>query len=402
MKRGSHSARYLSLTVLFLAIAALCSVPRFGQRENEALPVVSDSDAFLDMARVFSGEAEHFRRDWVIDIPLQYRRPLLSFLAAPLGRHLLGGNMRAAISVVQILAATVTALLLLRIVRKQHPDWTFDWLPSVLFLSAFPQMNWGYHLLSDNLGITTALALASYGEWLLSRSTATPAPSWRFWGLHLALLWAVSVLAFLTRETALFAVITLVYLIVARFARAPRRVLLPWGVVLLVVALGKLPHIAYVEHHDIPPWPIFNSLEALLNPRYILDFVVKTGVCFNLAWILAALAVRRPGRSRIPGFVHGWSIAALLYMAAGYYNNYVEGKGGVGYPLRMSFTLFPYVFLRATEFLETLLPAARRMAVVIAYAVVQYAINLLGVSLDPAQGKITITDVLEGVRSLFR
>ena len=402
MKRGSHSARYLSLTLLFLAIAALCSIPRFGQRENEALPVVSDSDAFLDMARVFSGEAEHFRPDFVFNNPRHYRRPLLSLLAAPLGRHVLGGNMRAAISIVQILAATVTALLLLRIVRKQHPDWTFDWLPSVLFLSAFPQMNWGYHLLSDNLGITAALALASYGEWLLGRSTATPAPSWRFWGVHLALLWAVSALSFLARETALIAVITLVYLTVARFARAPRRVLLAWGLMLLVVALGKLPHFAYVEHHQIPPWPMSNTMEALLNPRYILDFVVKTGVCFNLAWILAALAVRRPGRSRIPDFVHGWSIAALLYMAAGYYTNFVEGKGAVGYPLRMSFTLFPYVFLRATEFLETLVPAARRMAVVVIYAVVQYAINLLGVSLDPAQGRITITDVIEGVRSLFR
>lgn len=96
MKRGS-AARYLSLALLFLAIAALCSIPRFGQRENEGLPVVLDSDAFLDMAQVFSGEAEHFRPDWVTILTQHYQRPLLSLLAAPLGSHLLGGNMRAAI-----------------------------------------------------------------------------------------------------------------------------------------------------------------------------------------------------------------------------------------------------------------------------------------------------------------
>ena len=80
-------ARTMAAGIAFLAIAAVCSVPRFGHRENELLPSVSDSDFFIDMARVFTGEAAAFNPRWVALAPHHYNRPLLSYLAGISAQH---------------------------------------------------------------------------------------------------------------------------------------------------------------------------------------------------------------------------------------------------------------------------------------------------------------------------
>jgi len=65
---------------VFLLLAALCSIPRFGQRENEYFPAVSDSDLYLEMARVFAGQAQGFTAEWVASQPHHYNRPCFRFL----------------------------------------------------------------------------------------------------------------------------------------------------------------------------------------------------------------------------------------------------------------------------------------------------------------------------------
>ena len=83
--------------VLFFAIAAACSIPRFGQRENEALPAISDSDLFIDMAHVFAGDAPAFNPQYFRMEPHHYNRPLLAFLAGYLGKYLLHDKDRKSV-----------------------------------------------------------------------------------------------------------------------------------------------------------------------------------------------------------------------------------------------------------------------------------------------------------------
>src|SRR5712691_2919821 len=106
---ASNPTKLLYLSLCFLGVAALCSIPRFGQRENEALPMVSDSDYFIDMARVFVGDEENFNSDYVRFGAHHYNRPLLSLIAGYVGKYLLKGGVRAAFSFVQIVAAALTA-----------------------------------------------------------------------------------------------------------------------------------------------------------------------------------------------------------------------------------------------------------------------------------------------------
>ena len=49
----------VSAVVLLLLLAMACSTVRFGQRENGGAPL-SDSDCYLDMARVFTGRKAAF------------------------------------------------------------------------------------------------------------------------------------------------------------------------------------------------------------------------------------------------------------------------------------------------------------------------------------------------------
>ncbi len=391
----SESTSLLLFALLFLAIGGICSLPRFGQRENETAPVVSDSDLYIDMARVFVGDAPGFNPEYVKAGPHHYNRPLFPFLAGNLAKYALQDNLRAAFSLVNISAMAILALLLIRFIRQNLPQWQLCWLPSVLVLSGFPQMNWGYHILTDTLGLVCALALGGYAAWLIQRTDANISGNWRNLSGHLVALWVVSAIAFLARETAWIAVVTTGLLIFARRARpASCRVML--GIILAVLLAGKLPQLWYANHFHVAGVPIHPSLHNLLNVRYLLDLSVKTFVCFNLAWLFAAVWLFNRDRPPLPEVVKNWTIATVLYIGAGYAVNSIEG---LGYPLRMSYPLFPLVFFSVTEFFERRIPPAKRLVLASGYCLLQYAVNLAGVMLDPAQGKITVLDLWKLLKS---
>jgi len=98
--------------ILFTVVAVLSSILRFGQRENDNLSTLSDSDCYIDMAMVFSGEKEAFNPDWIRGLPHHYNRPFFPFVAGLIGHYLLGDDFKSAFSVINIIAAIVIAYIL--------------------------------------------------------------------------------------------------------------------------------------------------------------------------------------------------------------------------------------------------------------------------------------------------
>jgi hypothetical protein len=383
--------------LIFLFISVVCSLPRFGQRENEHLPTVSDSDRYLEMARVFTGEQQHFTPEWVADHAHHYNRPLLPFAAGWLGKLALFGNVRAAFSLLNIVAAALGAFLLFAYLRAQKPDWRLAWLPSVLFLTGFPQLNWGYHILTDSVGYGTAIAAAVYGDWLVRRARLMDANGFRL--AHLAGLFVCSAIAFLARETAWIAFIAVAYscYVHGRYAASGRMKL---GVILAAMLLGILPHAIYAYVFHVHGVPLKNSLEALINWRYLLDFVVKSGVCFNFSWLLAAWGawIWVASRSPYPPLLVGWAIAATLYTGAGYFVNNMQL---IGYPLRMSYAVFPIMFFWITALFESRVCLEKRLARAIQFCAFQFLVNLAGVFLDPGRIGVSAIDVLRSIRDFI-
>jgi hypothetical protein len=283
-------------------------------------------------------------------------------------------------------------------VSRERPEWTLTWMPSVLFLTGFPQINWGYHIFTDTLGYATALATAVYADWLVKRTAATR--TGRFWTIHLALIFTVSSVAFLARETGWLAVIGTVWLCCGR-RRAKPPELWKLGLILLALTLGKIPHSIYAHAFNVRGVPLESSFSALTNWRYILDFTAKSAVCFNLSWLFAAWGCWKWFRSLVPfpPLIVGWTIGALLYMGAGYYVNKIHL---IGYPLRMSYALFPVVFFFVANFFESLPPKTDRAVLARRYCLAQFAINLFGVWLDPGRSGIKATEVLRSIRDFFR
>jgi hypothetical protein len=378
------------IVMAFLVIAIVSAIPRFGERENEALSTVSDSDLYLDMARVFVGDSPRFDQELLEIGPHHYNRPLLPFLAGWLARASLHGNVRAAFSTIAILASTLVALLMFRMVQRLRLA-DPPWLPSVLFLCGFPQMNWGYHILTDTLGIATAFVSFCLAADLIRQADDVAAAGRVGWTSRLFVLWLVSSIAFLTRETAWIAVVGASVL---AFTKRPatRQTLAATLLVVVVASLGKLPHSAYANHFGTSGVPLVLSASVLVDHRYLADFFVKTAVCFNFAWLLALVAARR--RTRIPPEVIGWSVGAACYVAAGYAANSIEG---IGYPMRMSYSLFPLVFVLAASALAIPSFAGRRRTVVVIYCLLQFTINLTGVFLDPSRGRIRVTDLMSAI-----
>jgi hypothetical protein len=284
-------------------------------------------------------------------------------------------------------------------VRQARPEWQLAWMPSVLFLSGFPQLNWGYHILSDNLGVATGFAVSCYAAWLVTKAGQSIDWGAGRWALHLALLFFSSVLAFLARETGWFAVITLFFLVLIRRDEW-RTNWLKFGLIFLAIVLGKIPHSLYGHYYALWGVPLKSSLGVLFNPEYMLDLAVKTAVCFNVAWLVAALGLFQKGREPVPDFILAWSIAAVLYLGAGYYNNWIGGTG-IGFPMRTAYPLFPLVFFGVAAFFERYVPPGKRLPLAIGYCLFQYGMSYLGVTLDSAKGKITTMDVWNTLRGLF-
>jgi pantothenate kinase len=69
--------------------------------------------------------------------------------------------------------------------------------------------------------------------------------------------------------------------------------------------------------------------------------------------------------------------------------------------MRMSYPLFPLVLFWALALFQT--PARARAAVWLSvFLVVQTATNFVGVALDPATGKITVSDLWQAVQRRFQ
>jgi hypothetical protein len=385
--------------LLFLAVAGLCSLPRFGQRENEALPSVSDSDFYLDMAAVFGGTAARFNPEYVESGSghVHYNRPLLPFLAAQVARLLPSHRLRTAFSLVGIVSVALAALLLMEAMRLWRPGTRIAWLPSLLLLSGYPQMNWGYHILTDGIGLATAFISAWYSAWLVRHAEAPASWPWVKWAAALIGLFLLSSMAFLARETAWLAVITTGWLIYRRRA-VPGSARLYYVLILVSLLLGKIPHIWYGSYYQVYGVVFRQPIRNLLDWRYLLDFLVKAVVCFNLSWITAMAALRLKPSARVPDFITGWTVGSLLYIGAGYFGNNLMT---VGYPMRMLYVLFPLVYFLVATFLERCVSPSRLIAAAVGYWGVQTAINWVGVLLDPGKGKITALDAAAKLKALL-
>ena len=393
--REASSRRKLALfALLFFVLAGVSSVQRFGQRENEYAKATSDSDFYIDMAHVFLGDAPAFNGAHVEQAPHHYNRPLFAWMAGYLGRYLLHDNFRTAFSLIDLAGATLIAFVLFLWMRQALPGERFLWLPSVLFVTAFPQMDWGYHILSDTLGFATAFASAFYAAWLIRKTDENGSLKPALWMLHLAATAALASVAFLARETEWFAIITAGFLVAAWPASAQVRA--KRGLVVATMLLGEIPRLLYARHFGLGGMPVWANAHMLVSPAYLMDWFVKTGVAFNFCWIAAlggVLAMRRRRDWDVPPWIVGWSIAGVLYMGAGYRVNSMDVSG---YPLRLSFGVFPLVYWLVWRcFVEWVKPARASMAV-IAFCVVEFLTNALGVAMDSAKGKITVIDLLHG------
>lgn len=377
--------RHFSWFILFLLLAVLCSLPRFGQRENEFSSGVSDSDLYLEMARVFTGDQAGFTPAYVAFGPHHYNRPLVPWLTGYLGKYLLRGDLRAAFSLLNILAAAGMAVLLKSAIERHTPDGRFTWLPSVLFLTGFPQLNWGYHLLTDTAGLATALLAALYAVWLVRRNRSD-----RVFALSLPGLFVCTALAFLTRETGWLAVIVAIWVAGLACRRASRSERIRLGLVLAVMLAAKWPHSIYEYAHGLSP-PVLH-VETLFqwNPIYWLDVVIKGGVCFHFIWILAMWQLWRSVHERgivsWPRWMAGWMLACGLYMAAAYSHNDVTV---VGYPMRIVYSLFPLVYYWVQELFESGAIRWRPHLLAVLLCVAQFGIGLTGVYLDLGTPKVT-------------
>jgi len=369
------------LTLGLLAIAS--AYPRFGQRENEGAEL-SDSDYYLDMVAVFSGEAPAF--DPVYAAPghpgsKHYARPFLSLLAAQL-RAVTGMEARAAFSAIAIAGAWAIAAGLYLLLATALPAMHLAWLPSALFLTGFPQVNWGYHILSDTLGYATAF-LAALCAWGILRWYRTAAPqlsSVRVLGA-IAGLFVLQTVAFLTRETGWFTPVILVGLVA--MGRRWRRDLPIAAPMMLVLLLAKLPHIWYVGAHGLEPLQIPFAPALWVDPLYALDFLVKSFVAFHFAWVFCFLGLKRFGLAPVPDFALAWGLAGLLYIAAGYTHNSLEG---IGYPLRLTYALFPVVYILSAQVLESrFVRPTWRLGAALLLVLANAAAAFTGVALDPGR-----------------
>jgi len=381
--------------LLALGLLAIASAyPRFGQRENEGSEL-SDSDYYLDMVVVFSGEAPEF--DPVYSAPghpgsKHYARPLLSLLATQL-RAVTGMEARAAFSAIAVAGAWAIAAGLYLLLATARPEMHLVWLPSALFLTGFPQVNWGYHILSDTLGYATAF-LAALFAWGVLRWHRAAEP--RLWSLGvigaLLGLFALQTAAFLTRETGWFTPVIVVGLVA--MGRRWRSDLPIAAAMMLALLLAKLPHVWYVGAHGLEPLQIPFAPALWFDPLYALDFLVKSFVAFHVAWVLFFLGLKRFGLAPVPDLALAWGLAGLLYITAGYTHNSLEG---IGYPLRLTYALFPVVYILSAQALASrFVRPARRLSAAVLLVLANAAAAFTGVALDPGRS-VAVAPLASGV-----
>ena len=161
-----------------------------------------------------------------------------------------------------------------------------------------------------------------------------------------------------------------------------------FGLAVLAAALAAtLPRSLYLTLQGARSIVIPFSPDVWLDPGYVLDFVVKSAVAFNFAWILAVLGMRSGGLRKAPDLLVAWSVAALAYMAAGYAHN---SLAAIGYPLRLTYALFPLVFFLTARGLETTITGSRIRLAALLLVVLNGAVALTGTRLDSGRTGITV------------
>ena len=384
----------IKILILFTLVAVLSSLLRFGNRENN-LSVLSDSDFYLDMAQVFVGQKAEFNHYFLTGAAHHYNRPLLPFCAGLLGHYVLNNNYRAAFSIINIQAAVFIAYLFFLIVNSFYPLIKYSWFPSLLFLTAFSQMDWGYHILTETIGLAFAfgtcylvynLICQIEKKGLESNKNYLYYKDWRLY-LNIFLLFIIQVLSFLTRETALFVFVFLAYITVKR--RLYRWEYLPLVVLLFsVFIIAKIPHSIYSQIYNTHIPKISFVFSALINPKYILDSLVKLGLAFNISWLIFIPAIyylKKGKLENVHEFIIGWTLAALGYIAAGYLHN---STLTYGYPLRMFFSLFPLFYLFVIEFFEKKFSPSKIVYILSLFFIFHVSISVFGVLLD--SGSVTV------------
>lgn len=394
----------IKILIFFTLVGILSSLLRFGDRENDRAEI-SDSDYYLDMAQVFAGQKTEFNQQLLRVAPHHYNRPVLPFCAGLLGHYLLKDNYSAAFSIINILSAILIACLFYIIITHFYPKLIYPWFPSFLFLTSFSQMDFGYHILTETIGLAFALGtcyLVYNLILLVERSTVDKKVSnslfqdWRFY-IYIVAIFIIQVLSFLTRETAWFVFIFLVYIVLKRGLYNRNYLLL---VVLLfsVLVLAKIPQSIYSQLNNthIPKFAI--NIAALFDPKYMLDAFIKLGLTFNISWLAVIPAIyylKKNKINQINEFIIGWTLGALGYIAAGYVHNSVLTYG---FPLRMFFALFPVVYLLVIEFFETKFKQPKLIYLLGFFIVCHVVIGVIGVILDSGTLNIhTIFDIFKVV-----
>jgi hypothetical protein len=141
------------------------------------------------------------------------------------------------------------------------------------------------------------------------------------------------------------------------------------------------------------------DLKDLIDPRYILDSVLKLGIIFNICWIIILLEVifwKKKFISHFHEFIKGWSLAALGYIAAGYLANSISG---IGYPARMFFSLFPLLFISVNEYFDRRFMLKKRAYFTSLFLILHVSIGIIGVFLDSGADTVhTIYDFLSRLK----
>jgi hypothetical protein len=389
----------IKILILFTIVGILSSLLRFGHRENN-LDKLSDSDYYLDMAQVFAGQKEEFNPQLIRVASHHYNRPLLPFCAGFLGHYVLNDNYSAAFSIINILLAIFIAYLFFMMINTLYPKIVYSWFPSLLFLTAFAQMDFGYHILTETIGLAFAFGTCYLLYNLISnvekRVLESRQPYYYYKDrnvyLNIFLLFIIQVLSFLTRETALFVFIFLIYIIVKR--KLYRLQYLPLVVLLFTVfIIAKIPHSIYsqIYNTNMPRLP-FNFL-ALIDPKYILDSLIKLGLAFNISWLIFIPGIyylKKGKLSNLHEFIIGWTLAALGYIAVGYLHNSTLPNG---YPLRMFLSLFPLFYLVVIEFFEIKFNPPKLVYILGLFFILHVSIGVFGVLLD--SGTVTIHSVFD-------
>jgi predicted DNA-binding transcriptional regulator len=391
-REASPSRKGVKFTFLFLIVAILCSMPRFGQRENANLPGLSDSDVYLDLARVLTGEKTGFSSDSLLR-PHHLSRPFLCFLAGWTSKLIPGVSLGAGFSIWNILFSTLLAWLLWRVLETWNSDSPLNGLPSVLYLTSFVQMNWGYHILTDTAGFATAMLVMYMVDQWLRRVENGEIHSLSQIVARLILLWFLSSIAFLTRETGIFSI----FIVVIYAFKFLRKGLLSKHLVLLgwiggSILAGKIPHLLYQKIYKTVGVPLALDFSHLFNAKFFFDAAAKSAVSFHFAWLIIFWTLIKHWRGiRFPTLLIAWLLACLIYIGGGYF---VNSLIHFPYPLRMTFSLFPLAYVLVVYFFSTIKSDEKRFWSILVFLVAHIGVSLAGIYFDPGVEGLGLKETL--------